>query len=111
VKFASSPLDLDHLIDVAQSNLRTAAQAAGIWEAQYEFGAKIMAEIVSRYCHRAATGADAGDMEESRDVVRDILFNWRWTDPGAPMPPLRSDGIDPDAARLCGFPEDRFGTA
>jgi hypothetical protein len=115
----ATPFDLDQMQATAQRNLQASATAAGFWQPAYTFGAKIMAEIMVRYCHvtreiheqRPVQGALAEDMEDWRGVIRDILFNWHWTEPGAAMPPLRSDGIDPDAARLCGLPEDRVGHA
>jgi hypothetical protein len=113
------PFDLDQMQAAARHNLETSAIAAGVWKPAYAFGADLMSEIMVRYCHvtretyeqRPVQGALAEDMEDWRGVIRDILFNWHWTELGVPIPPLRSDGIDPDAARLCGLPEDRVGRA
>jgi hypothetical protein len=94
--------DFDQMQATAERNLKASAEAAGIWQPQHALGVKFIAEMVARHCHRVVTIANAGlalpkavedDMQESREVIRHVLFNWWWTDPGAPTPPLRSDGI------------------
>jgi hypothetical protein len=111
---------LDPLEAAAHANLHKAIVAHGEWKPQFALGLDAMARIVAMYCRVVrsvhATGLPvpplmAEDLEEMRGRVRTVMHAWFWTEPDSPEPPLRPDGLDSDAARLCGLPEFGRGNA
>ena len=107
---------LDVYGSTAAENLRKCALAHDAWEPRFTRDAHAVGLIASLHV-KAASGAfeeaarhgvrlpiDATDL---RRQLRCHLRNWCWIESVQPMPPLRSDGVDPDVARLCGLPEDR----
>jgi hypothetical protein len=112
------PAGLDALERAAWRNLAASAVAHGIWQPAFVTGLRPIARIVADYCRESAraTALDpaprsvvAPAIRHMRGQVRDVLCDWHWIEPERCAPPLRSDGIDADAARLCGLPEAARG--
>jgi hypothetical protein len=117
VNLPEPPVGLGDLERAAWRNLAASAVAHGIWQPGFVVGLRSMAPIVAGYCRMAADLAAINcppapleaSIRRMRDQVRVIMCDWHWIEPERCAPPLRSDGLDPDAARLCGLPEDAGG--
>lgn len=80
------------------------AVAHGLWEDHLILELELFARTAGAYIEMAIGSrlSDHVERDGYRLILREIAFQWYLVDAEEP-PPLRSDGLDPDIARVCGL--------